>query len=84
MAKDDIVMLAASAPRLALKLFFTYLKYKRKIKKSVKTFKRELIRSGIEKHTAIMLADEFSKYAEIFSISDLGNLGNIGNISGMV
>jgi hypothetical protein len=74
MANEDILKVAAQTPRLLFKLFFTYLRFKRKVKKATKAFKKELIRSGLERDTAIMLAEEFSKSAEILSVSNLSSM----------
>jgi hypothetical protein len=74
MARDDIVMVAATAPGLAIKLFFSYLRMKRKAKKAAKRFRKELIRSGVERETATMLAEEYRKSTELFSITNLGRM----------
>lgn len=74
MAKDDILMVAATTPRLVVKLFFSYLRMKRKAKKAAKRFRKELIRSGLDKRTAVMLAEEYRKSAEAISITNLGRM----------
>jgi hypothetical protein len=74
MAKDEVVMMAANLPRLTFKLFIGYLRFKRKVKKATKTFRKELIQSGVEKKTAVMLAEEFAKAAEMISIRNISSM----------
>jgi len=69
MARDEVLGIVARSPKLIFKLFFSYLKFKRKAKKAAEIFRKELIRSGVEKETAGMLANEFSKSAEVFNIN---------------
>ena len=40
----------------------------------MKTFRSELIRNGIEKRTANMLAEEFLRAADAFSIRNLSTM----------
>jgi len=71
MARSDIVNVAAMTPKLVVKLFFSYLRYKRKIKKAAKSFRKELIRSGMEKGIAKRLADEFLSSSDSISLRDI-------------
>jgi hypothetical protein len=71
MSGDNRMKMVAKSPGLVLRLFFAYLSFKRKAKKAAKSFRKELIRSGIEKKTAKMLADEFAASSNIFNITNL-------------
>ncbi|MCK5547615.1 MAG: hypothetical protein KAI64_01275 [Thermoplasmata archaeon] len=74
MSGDDFVAVAARGPGLLIRLFFSYLRFKRKVKKGTKAFRKELIRRGIPRETATMLANEFSSAAEMFSIRDMSRM----------
>ncbi len=58
----------AKVPRLILSLFFTYLRFKRKMKKGTKRLRKSLIKGGMDKKMANELA---SRYEESLSIRKL-------------
>ena len=74
MSGNDVIAVAASIPRLGMRLFFSYLRFRRKIKKGARTFRKELVRSGLEKRTANLLAEEYSRSGEAFSLRNLGTM----------
>ncbi len=74
MSGDELVVIAAGSPKIILKLFFTYLRFKRKVKRAAKVFRKELIRRGIPKGTATMLVDEFKAASEVLSIRNLRSM----------
>ena len=58
----------------------TYLRFKRKVKKGARTFRKELIRSGLDRECAAMLTEEYTRTAETFSVRNLGGILQGGGI----
>jgi hypothetical protein len=67
-------------PKLGVKLLFTYMKFKRKTRKSTKVFRKSLIKSGMNRQQAKELAEA---YEVTFSIRKMiregGFIPNIFN-----
>ncbi len=55
----------ARVPRLLFSLFFTFLRFKRRVKKSAKRLRKSMIKGGISKKDAIRLT---ARYEESISI----------------
>lgn len=57
---DALLVVAAGAPPLALRLFLSYLRAKRKANRAGRSFYRAAISGGIPKQEARSLADAYS------------------------
>ncbi len=55
----------ARIPKLLFKLFFTFLRFKRRVKKSAKRLRKAMIKGGISKKDAAILT---ARYEESVSI----------------
>ena len=57
--RSAILTMTANAPPLVIRLFFQYLRSKRKANKARDRFYKELVRSGLPRDQAKDLADEY-------------------------
>jgi hypothetical protein len=58
-------------PKLLLSLSITYLQFKRRAKKAGKVFQKELIKQGIDKHTAVELTEFYMTSSRFRTIRDI-------------
>ncbi len=67
-AGEAMLVVAATAPTLLLRLGISYLRYKRQAKRAGKVFFRSLLANGVPEKEARDLADE---YMGAFSLRDI-------------
>jgi len=68
--------MAALAPGLVLRLGINFLKAKRRVKKSGKSFERELLRNGVPAREARKLVEDYVSVMSIrFWTRNLGEMG---------
>jgi hypothetical protein len=73
--RSGVLVAAAYAPCLTLRIFVSYLRLRRSANRARVRFLRELIHSGVGRKEAVQLADEYASAVSVHQMVQLAQTG---------